>query len=183
MLRLLTVLALLGLGAGGGIALAAVVGTPPDKAAALARLASVATTDSNTEPAPAPPSDPHPIPGRILASDAPAPISPAVLEPSNGWLVSDGRTLVAVYAGAAGGDPSVGRVVVVRQDLAAGTQTVRTVEPERPEPSRSRPHRSAPRWRRRPRRGASVSGRPTAACSRSTSGPERSAAGEAAHLM
>ena len=128
MLRLLTVLALLGLGAGGGIALAAVVGTPPDKAAALARLASVATTDSNTEPAPAPPSDPHPIPGRILASDAPVPISPAVLEPSNGWLVSDGRTLVAVYAGAAGGDPTVGRVVVVRQDLAAGTQSLRTVD-------------------------------------------------------
>ena len=46
----------------------------------------------------------------------------------NGWLVSDGRTLVAVYAGAAGEDPSVGRVVIVRQDLGAGEQTVRTID-------------------------------------------------------
>jgi hypothetical protein len=42
--------------------------------------------------------------------------------------VSDGRTLVAVYAGAAGNNPSVGRLVIVRQDLAAGRQTVRTVD-------------------------------------------------------
>jgi len=46
----------------------------------------------------------------------------------NGWLVSDGRTLVAVYAGAAGNDPSVGRLVIVRQDLVAGRQTVRTLD-------------------------------------------------------
>ena len=39
--------------------------------------------------------------------------------------MSDGRTLVAVYAGAAGNDPSVGRLVVVRQNLASGAQTVR----------------------------------------------------------
>jgi hypothetical protein len=42
--------------------------------------------------------------------------------------VSDGRTLVAVYAGAAGDDPSAGRLVIVRQDLVAGQQTVRTVD-------------------------------------------------------
>ena len=37
-------------------------------------------------------------------------------------------TLVAVYAGAVGDDPSTGRLVIVRQDLVAGTQTVRTLD-------------------------------------------------------
>jgi hypothetical protein len=58
----------------------------------------------------------------------PVPISPAVLQVRNGWLVSNGRTLVAVYAGAAGEDSSIGRLVIVRQDLVAGRQTVRTVD-------------------------------------------------------
>jgi hypothetical protein len=56
------------------------------------------------------------------------PVSPSLLRVRNGWLVSDGRTLVAVYAGAAGDDPTVGRLVVIRQDLAAGRQTIRTVD-------------------------------------------------------
>ena len=43
-------------------------------------------------------------------------------------IVSDGKALVAVYAGAAGDDASVGRVVIVRQDLVAGKQTVSTVD-------------------------------------------------------
>ena len=64
----------------------------------------------------------------MLGPDVPVPISPAILRVRNGWLVSDGRTLVAVYAGAAGTDSSVGRLVIVRQDLVAGTQTVRTVD-------------------------------------------------------
>jgi hypothetical protein len=64
----------------------------------------------------------------MLDSDVPVPVSPSVLQPRNGWLVSDGRKLVAVYAGAAGDDPSTGRVVVVRQDLAAGRQTIRSVD-------------------------------------------------------
>jgi hypothetical protein len=42
--------------------------------------------------------------------------------------VSNGKTLVAVYAGAAGDDSSVGRVVIVRQNLVAGTQGVQTVD-------------------------------------------------------
>jgi hypothetical protein len=129
----LAVAALAGLavGAGGGFALAASVGggpVPPEKAAALARLASVATTDSNTEPAPAPAFVLHPIPARMLDSDAPVPVGPSVLRARNGWLVSDGRTLVAVYAGAAGSDSTIGRLVIVRQDLAAGAQTVRVVD-------------------------------------------------------
>jgi hypothetical protein len=135
-LRLLNVrlaaatLAGLAFGAGGGFALAAAVGAsgPSEKAAALDRLRSVATADSNTDPAPAPDSTPQPIPARMLGSDVPVPISPSVIRGRNGWLVSDGRTLVAVYAGAAGDDPSVGRLVVVRQDLAAGRQTVRTID-------------------------------------------------------
>jgi hypothetical protein len=131
-LRLLTALCLLA--AGGGFAAAASgvaipgVSAPPEKAAALDRLGSVATTDSNTEQAAAPDSAPQPIPARMLGSEAPVPIPPSVLRVRNGWLVSDGRTLVAVYAGAAGDDRSVGRVVVVRQDLVAGRQTVRTID-------------------------------------------------------
>ena len=117
-------------GAGGGFAVAAAVGrsVPSEKAAALGRLASVATTDSNTEPVPAPELGSQPIPAHVLGPGAPVPVSPSVLRPRNGWLVSDGRTLVAVYAGAAGDDPSVGRLVVVRQDLVSGSETVRTVD-------------------------------------------------------
>jgi hypothetical protein len=64
----------------------------------------------------------------MLGPEAPVPIAPTVLRAANGWLVSDGKTLVAVYAGAAGNDSSVGRVVIVRQDLVAGKQTVRTID-------------------------------------------------------
>jgi hypothetical protein len=116
------------LAAGGGIAAAAMVPAPQEKAAALQRLVSVATTDSSTEAAAPPGSAPQPIPARMLGSDVPVPIPPSVLRVRNGWLVSDGRTLVAVYAGAAGYDPSVGRLVIVRQDLVAGRQSVRTLD-------------------------------------------------------
>jgi hypothetical protein len=115
------------LAAGGGIAAAAIVPAPQEKAAALQRLVSVATTDSSTEAA-VPPGSAQPIPARMLGSEVPVPIPPSVLRVRNGWLVSDGRTLVAVYAGAAGFDPSVGRLVIVRQDLVAGRQTVRTLD-------------------------------------------------------
>jgi hypothetical protein len=124
-------LASLLVGAGGGFALAGVIGdasVPPEKAAALVRLASVATTDSNTEQAPAPDFEPHSIPARMLGSDVPVPVAASVLRARNGWLVSDGRTLVAVYAGAAGDDAGIGRLVIVRQDLVAGKQTVSVVD-------------------------------------------------------
>ena len=126
MLRLL--IAVCVLAAGGGIAAAAIVPASHEKAAALQRLETVATTDSNTMPAVPPDTVPHAIPARMLGSDVPVPIPPSVLRVRNGWLVSDGRTLVAVYAGAVGNDPSVGRLVIVRQDLAAGRQTVRTLD-------------------------------------------------------
>jgi len=126
-LRLLTALVALGLGVGGGLALAA--GSEGSrKAAALQRLASVATTDSSTAPAPVPELEAQPIPARMLGADVPVPIAPSLLQPQNGWLVSDGRTLVAIYAGAAGDDASAGRVVIVRQDLLSGKQTVRFVD-------------------------------------------------------
>jgi hypothetical protein len=127
---LAVMVATLGLGVAGGLAAAAAVGgsATSEKAAALGRLASVATTDSNTEPTPAPEFEPQPIPGQMLTSDAPVPIAPSVLRARNGWLVSDGTTLVAVYAGAAGDDPSVGRVVIVRQDLVSGRQRVRAID-------------------------------------------------------
>jgi hypothetical protein len=127
-LRLLICAGALGaLGVAGGFALAASGGSD-GKTAALQRLASIATTDSNTEPAAPPDPVPDPIPGRMLGSNVPVPIRPSLLQVQNGWLVSDGRTLVAVYAGAAGNDPSVGRLVIVRQDLVAGRQTVRTLD-------------------------------------------------------
>ncbi len=117
--------------AAGGVsipALALNMPAPPEKAAGLQRLASLVTTDSNTAPAGRAGAAARPIPARLLDSDVPVPLSPSVLQVRNGWLVSNGRTLVAVYAGAAGNDPAVGRLVIVRQDLAAGRQTVRTVD-------------------------------------------------------
>jgi hypothetical protein len=104
------------------------VRVPAEKVAPLQRLVSVATTDSNTQPAPAPDFDAAPIPGELLGSGVPVPIAPSVLRERNGWLVSDGKRLVAVYAGAAGSNAAVGRVVIVRQDLVAGTQAVRIVD-------------------------------------------------------
>lgn len=102
---------------------------PTDKAAALERLATVATTDASTAPsAAAPEPDPQPIPGQMLGSDAPVPVAPSLLQEKNGWLVSNGRTLVAVYAGAAGGDSSTGRLVIVRQNLVSGKQAVTTLD-------------------------------------------------------
>ena len=132
-------LLLLGLGVGAGLASAAAVGVsipelginvpvPAEKSSGLERLVSVATTDSNTQPASVPSSEPEPIPGQLLGSDVPVPVPPSILREQNGWLVSDAKTLVAVYAGTAGGDSSVGRVVIVRQDLVAGSQTVRIVD-------------------------------------------------------
>lgn len=118
-------------GAGGGFALADAVGGSipnPAKDSALARLASVATTDSNTERAPSPASAPQPIPAQMLGADVPVPIAPAALGVRNGWLVSDGKTLVAVYAGAAGDNPSIGRIAIVRQNLVVGKQTIKVVD-------------------------------------------------------
>ena len=68
------------------------------------------------------------IPGHMLSADTPVPVSPELVDVENGWLVSDGKTLVAIYAGAAGNDSTRGRFVIVRQDLAAGRQTMDVVD-------------------------------------------------------
>lgn len=138
MLRLLSLrvvaaaVVVLAAAAGGGFALADAVrgsvAAPAQKAAALDRLASLATTDENMVLAPAPAPASQTIEGQMLGKDVPVPIAPSILQPQNGWLVSNGKTLVAVYAGAAGDDTTIGRVVIVRQDLVAGTQTVKTVD-------------------------------------------------------
>lgn len=129
MLRLLTCAsAVCLLAVGAGVAAAVSERGQRNRVEALQRLASVATTDSNTHPAAASRGPQHPIPARMLASGTPVPVPPSILRLRNGWLVCDGRRLVAVYAGAAGNDPAVGRLVIVRQDLAAGSQIVRTID-------------------------------------------------------
>ena len=139
--KLLTALAVLGL-AGVVIGLAAAgsssvsiprlgsaVIVPADKAAAMANAMPSAPTDATASARPAAAAfTPDPIPAAILSSDVPVPISASIISETNGWLVSDGYTLVAVYAGSKGNDPTQGRVVIVRQDLRAGTQTVQIVD-------------------------------------------------------
>ena len=56
------------------------------------------------------------------AKGSPPPIHYALINPKNGWLVSDGYTLVAVYAGSPGEDPSLGRFAIVRQNVIFGVQ-------------------------------------------------------------
>ena len=140
--RTLTALALLCLaGAVSGLAVAgsSTVSVPrlgsnatasADKARALANRMPSAATDANLAADVAAPAAfaPDPIPAKILAPDVPVPIPGSILANTNGWLVSNGYNLVAVYAGSAGNDPAQGRVVIVRQDLRAGKQTVQIVD-------------------------------------------------------
>lgn len=140
--KLLTVLAVLGLaGALTGLALAgsasvsfprggSKVKVPTDKTVAMAHRMPSAASD-RTAPARAnatPAFTPDPIPAAILAADVPVPIAASILTETNAWLVSDGYTLVAVYAGSRGDDQTQGRAVIVRQDLRAGKQTVQIVD-------------------------------------------------------
>jgi hypothetical protein len=67
------------------------------------------------------------IPAHMLPSGTPVPIPPGVIHVTNDWLVSDGTTLVAVYAGSAGTNPTTGRFVIVRQNAQTGRQTVSVV--------------------------------------------------------
>lgn len=62
------------------------------------------------------------IPPHILPNGTPPPLSPTLIRVKNAWLVSDGYTLVAVYAGTAGNDSSEGRFAVVRQNEVFGIQ-------------------------------------------------------------
>jgi hypothetical protein len=104
---------------------------PPDKAAALADRMPSAPTDAAASAGAATAAAAlaaDPIPATMLGSDVPVPIPASILMETNGWLVSDGYNLVAVYAGSKGEDPTQGRVVIVRQDLRAGKQTVQILD-------------------------------------------------------
>ena len=106
------------------------VTVPADKAAAMANRMPSATTDATASAGPAALATftPDPIPAKILGPDVPVPISASIITETNGWLVSNGYNLVAVYAGSAGNDPTQGRVVIVRQDMRVGKQTVQIVD-------------------------------------------------------
>jgi hypothetical protein len=45
-----------------------------------------------------------------------------LINPKSGWLVSDGYTLVAVYAGSPGEHPAIGRFAIIRQNTIFGVQ-------------------------------------------------------------
>ena len=62
------------------------------------------------------------MPARYIPKSVPIPVSRALLRYSNGWMVSDGRTHIAVYAGAEGGDKDVGLFVVYHTDFVFGWQ-------------------------------------------------------------
>jgi hypothetical protein len=106
------------------------VTVPADKATAMANRMPSAPIDATASAGPAatPAFTPDPIPAGILGSDVPVPISSSIITETNGWLVSNGYNLVAVYAGSAGDDPTQGRIVIVRQDLRSGKQTVQILD-------------------------------------------------------
>lgn len=119
-----------------GVALAGSSGTyipqlgitvPDEKAGPVLHSLPPGGTES-TARAPAPAGPPDRIPAHMLDADVPVPVSPEVLAPGNAWLVSNGATLVAVYAGADAHDLSRGRFVIVRQNLVAGIQTENVVD-------------------------------------------------------
>jgi len=55
-----------------------------------------------------------PIPAHILPIGFPPPLHEELIKVTNAWIVSDGYTLVAVYAGSAGHDSSIGRLAILR---------------------------------------------------------------------
>jgi hypothetical protein len=77
----------------------------------------------SAEPAPSLEQGPDSIPATLLDKDAPVPVSPAIITANSAWVVSDAKTLVAVYAGLAGDGKDSGRFVVIRQDWIKGQQT------------------------------------------------------------
>jgi hypothetical protein len=129
-------LVLVAAGAGGAIAMSSggrhvhgVAGTIPAAKVLAVEHAQPQAAPESTIPAPVPAGVFDRIPASVTpASAAPIPVSPQLVRVANVYLVSDGRTLVAVYAGAAGDDAATGRFVIVRQNLAAGTQSQRVVD-------------------------------------------------------
>jgi len=62
------------------------------------------------------------FPPHMLAKGTPPPLPWHKLNPKNAWLVSDGYTLVAVYAGSPGDYPSIGKFAIIRQNMIFGVQ-------------------------------------------------------------
>jgi hypothetical protein len=62
------------------------------------------------------------IPPHMLPKGTPSPLHEVLIKVRNAWLVSDGYTLVAVYAGSAGLNHSTGRFAIIRQNLIFGIQ-------------------------------------------------------------
>jgi hypothetical protein len=62
------------------------------------------------------------IPPHILPKGTPSPLHYADINPKSVWLVSNGYTLVAVYAGSPGDHPAIGRFAIVRQNAIFGVQ-------------------------------------------------------------
>lgn len=62
------------------------------------------------------------FPPHFLPKRSPPALPYAALKVKNAWVVSDGYTLVAVYAGSPGEDPSIGRFAIVRQNAIFGVQ-------------------------------------------------------------
>ena len=113
---------------GGGVYIPELGVTVPAEKAVAVQHSLPRPAPESTDRAPVPTGQPDHIPAKLLGPDVPVPISPTILRTTNGWLVSNGTTLVAVYAGAAGNDPAQGRFVIVRQNLVAGTQTQDVVD-------------------------------------------------------
>lgn len=68
------------------------------------------------------------IPAKVLPAGTPIPVAPSLIQVTNAWLVSNGSTLVAVYAGSSGTNPADGRFVIIRQNGKTGVQTEMTVD-------------------------------------------------------
>lgn len=62
------------------------------------------------------------VPPHLIPPGTPPPLHWELINPVNAWIVSDGYTLVAVYAGSPGSHPSRGRFAIVRQNLIFGIQ-------------------------------------------------------------
>ncbi len=102
---------------------------PSDKAkAAEATLPSGEPEGTQTT---APPSgEPDRIEANVSSAKGQAiPFSPEVMTPTNFWLVSDGKTLVSVYAGSAGDDSTDGRLAIMTQSFTEnGGQDIEFVD-------------------------------------------------------
>lgn len=132
-ITLAAIVALAGLGAavalagGGGTTYIPQLGisVPSEKAAQVNHAYPATQPPESTLPAPPPPATPViGIPAHVAPADAaPIPVSPSLVRVTNDWMVSNGHTLVAVYAGQAGDNPADGRFVIIRQNLDKGVET------------------------------------------------------------